>query len=114
MTAKTLFTPAEIIEARNRIYVLTADQLLARGFVNIPAILAEDATYDIVLTGYANMIRTINEVRAQALVPLAEARALVGTVPNVIVRGLDHAEAWAVAKRFREAGAHVTVKRVTA
>jgi large subunit ribosomal protein L7/L12 len=115
MTIKKLYTPAEVIEARQRLFGLSTDQLISRGFINIQEVLRENATYSLVLeTPGEKKIQAIKVVRQLTLLGLGESKALADTAPSVILTGATEQEATDGARELRSIGAVASVVREVA
>jgi len=112
MTIKKLYTPAEVIETRNRLYSLTCDQMISRGYINIPEVLRDLGTYSVVVRAVGqSIIPVIKEIRFLTGLGLADAKALADNTPSVIIAGVTEREATIGAQQLRSAGAAASVVR---
>ncbi|PYY59988.1 hypothetical protein DEJ17_06360 [Curtobacterium sp. MCSS17_011] len=115
MTAKKLYTPAEVIEARGRIIDLTTDVLIAKGYINIAAVLADGTTYEVWLDSVnEKKIQSIKAIRSVTSMGLGEAKAVADTAPSIVLRGIDQNRARDAIRVLREHGASVSLRRVDA
>ena len=77
----------------------------------MPATVAEQTEFDVILTGDGGKkINVIKEVRALTGLGLTEAKTLVESAPKAVKEGVSKDEAEKVKKQLEEAGATVELK----
>jgi large subunit ribosomal protein L7/L12 len=115
MTTKKLFTPAEVIEARARIVDLNTDVLIARGYVNIAAVLGDGSAYEVwISVAPERKIQAIKAVRQVTAKGLAEAKEVVDQAPSLVLSTTSEDDARDALRTLRENGVPSSLRRVNA
>lgn len=116
MSTKKLFTPAQVVQALDTIAPLSPSEMLARGYIDIPAILTDSVPFEVILVDARDKkIQAIKEIRSLTSLGLAESKAIADVPNSVVLTTPDLATANSAARQLiSKAGAVAKVQRAAA
>ena len=109
----TIIEISDLVHALEEEFGVSAAAMAApAGGGDAPAAAVEEQTeFDVVMTSFgAEKVKVIKEVRAITALGLAEAKALVESVPAKIKEGITKDEATELSEKLTAAGATVEIK----
>jgi len=110
--ALTVIELSDLVHALEEVFGVSAAAMAAPAAGAAPAAAVEEQTeFDVLMTSFgAEKVKVIKEVRAITGLGLAEAKALVESVPTKIKEGISKDEANELKDKLVAAGAEVEVK----
>jgi len=110
--ALTVIELSDLVHELEEVFGVSAAAMAAPAAGAAPAAAVEEQTeFDVVMTSFgAEKVKVIKEVRAVTGLGLAEAKALVESVPAKIKEGINKDEAAELKDKLVAAGAEVEVK----